>query len=99
MLGHANILFTYVNFKLIFQQPLKNIFSRYSSGVTSGYSIFLIRDPARGTRRFNLRVAWTSAFKQFFHTFSSFPGPLNQNRFDCQVPRPLVVSVIFPHLC
>ena len=31
----------------------------------SGYSILLIRDPARGTSQLYLRVAWTSAFKQF----------------------------------
>ena len=31
-----------------------------------GYSISLIRDPARGTSQLYLRVAWTSAFKQFF---------------------------------
>ena len=34
--------------------------------VTSGYSISLIRDPAGGTSQLYLRVAWTSAFKQFF---------------------------------
>ena len=39
-----------------------------------GYSISLIRDPARGTSKLYLRVAWTSAFKQFFlfMFFSSF---------------------------
>ena len=34
--------------------------------VTSGYSISLIKDPAGGTSQLYLRVAWTSAFKQFF---------------------------------
>ena len=29
--------------------------------MTSGYSISLIRDPARGTSQLYLRVAWTSA--------------------------------------
>ena len=33
--------------------------------VTSGYIISLIRDPKRGTSQLYLRVAWTSAFKQF----------------------------------
>ena len=31
----------------------------------AGYSISLIRDPERGTSQFYLRVAWTSALKQF----------------------------------
>ena len=35
---------------------------------TSGYSMSLIRDPARGTSQFYIRVAWTTAFKQFFPT-------------------------------
>ena len=34
--------------------------------MTSGYSISLIRDPARGTSQLYLRVARTSAFKQIF---------------------------------
>ena len=34
--------------------------------MTSGYSISLIRDLARGTSQLHLRVAWTFAFKQFF---------------------------------
>ena len=34
--------------------------------MTPGFSIFLIRDPPRGTSQLYLRVAWTSAFKQFF---------------------------------
>ena len=39
----------------------------FTLSVTSGYSIFSIRDPARGTSQFiYLRVPWTSAFKQFF---------------------------------
>ena len=40
--------------------------------VTSDYSISLIRDPARGTSQSYLRVAWTSAFKQFFLKLSSY---------------------------
>ena len=34
--------------------------------MTSGYSISLIRDPARETSQLYLRVAWTSPFKQVF---------------------------------
>ena len=34
--------------------------------VTFGYSISLIRDPARGSSQLYLHVAWTSTFKQFF---------------------------------
>ena len=41
--------------------------------VTSGYSISIIRDPARGTSQLYLRVARTSAFKQFF-LFNLTPG-------------------------
>ena len=41
-----------------------------------GYSISLIRDPARGTSQLYLCVAWTSAFKQFF--FLCFSGVLLQ---------------------
>ena len=40
--------------------------------VTSDYSISLIRDPARGTSQSYLRVAWTSALKQFFLKLSSY---------------------------
>ena len=36
--------------------------------MTSGYSISLTRDPARGTSQLYLSVAWTSAFKQFFQS-------------------------------
>ena len=38
----------------------------YTHQLTSGYSISLIRDPAKETSQFYLHVAWTSAFKQFF---------------------------------
>ena len=31
----------------------------------NGHVTIIIRDPARGTNQFCLRVAWTSAFKQF----------------------------------
>ena len=41
-----------------------------------GYSISLIRDPARGTSQLYLCVTWTSAFKQFF--FLCFSGVLLQ---------------------
>ena len=43
----------------------------FTLDVTSGYNISLIRDPARGTSQLNLHVAWTSAFKQFFHVYSA----------------------------
>ena len=39
---------------------------------TSDYSISLIRDPARGSSQSYLRVAWTSALKQFFLKLSSY---------------------------
>ena len=39
--------------------------------MTSGYSISLIRDPARGTSQLYLRVAWTSAFKHVHILISS----------------------------
>ena len=42
--------------------------------MTSGYSISLIRDPARGASQLYLRVAWTSAFKQFFLTYYARPS-------------------------
>ena len=45
---------------------LVSFVSFYTHQLTSGYSISLIRDPARETCQFYLRVAWTSAFKQFF---------------------------------
>ena len=45
---------------------LYSVLFYFTLQVTSGYSISLIRDPARGTSQFYLRVAWTSAFKQFF---------------------------------
>ena len=40
--------------------------SFYTHQLTSDYSISLIRDPARETCQYYLRVAWISAFKQFF---------------------------------
>ena len=88
---------------------LHSVLFHFTHQVMSGYSIVLIRDPARGTSQVYLRVPWTLLHSNsFFHTFSSFPGPLNfplfpsegsQNRFDCRVPRPLAVLVIFPNLC
>ena len=42
--------------------------------MTSGYSISFIRDPARGTSQLYLRVARTSAFKQFFLIITIFLG-------------------------
>ena len=45
---------------------LHSVLFHFTHQVTSGYSISLIRDPARGTSQLYLRVAWTSAFKQFF---------------------------------
>ena len=51
---------------------LHSVLFHFTHQVTSGYSISLIiRDPARGTSQLYLRVAWTSAFKQFF-LFSFF---------------------------
>ena len=45
---------------------LHSVLFHFTYQVTSGYSISLIiRDPARGTSQFYLRVAWTFAFKQF----------------------------------
>ena len=44
--------------------------------VTSGYSISIIRDPARGTSQLYLRVAWTSVFKQFFILATKLPANL-----------------------
>ena len=45
---------------------LHSVLFHFTHQMTSGYSISLIRDPARGTSQFYLRVAWTFAFKQFF---------------------------------
>ena len=45
---------------------LHSVLFHFTHQVTSGYSISLIRDPARGTSQLYLLVAWTSAFKQFF---------------------------------
>ena len=45
---------------------LHSVLFYFTHQVTSGYSISVIRDPARGTSQFYLRVAWTSAFKLFF---------------------------------
>ena len=42
--------------------------------MTSGYSISLIRDPARGASQLYLRVVWISAFKQFLLTYYARPS-------------------------
>ena len=47
-------------------QTLHSVLFNFTQQVTSGYSMSLIRDPARGTSQFYIRVAWTSACKQFF---------------------------------
>ena len=43
-----------------------SVLFNFTHQVTSGYSMSLIRDPARGTSQFHIRVTWTSAFKPFF---------------------------------
>ena len=48
---------------------LHSVLFYFTLEVTFGYSMSLIRDPARGTSQLYLRVAWTSAFKQFFLHF------------------------------
>jgi len=67
---------------LIINQPfavvpaLHSVLFHFTYQVTPGYSISLIRDPARGTSQLNLRVAWTSAFKQLFlFSFYGFTFP------------------------
>ena len=76
---------------------LYSVLFYFTLQVTSGYSISLIRDPARGTSQFYLRVAWTSAFKQFFlstrtHkeiTFFFFQKENNNKTIYCDMTHPL----------
>ena len=58
-------------------EALHSVLLHFTYQETSGYSISLIiRDPARGTSQLYLRVAWTSAFKQFFlFSFYGFTFP------------------------
>ena len=54
---------------------LHSVLFCFTHQVTSGYSMSLIRDPARGTSQFYLGVSWTSEFKQFFLSTSFFTTP------------------------
>ena len=68
--------------------------------------VSLIRDPAKGTNQFCLRVAWTSAFKQFIFPYYSVTcwSVEQRNLFDCKKKMiywlDLVVDrIIFRHHC
>ena len=55
--------------------------------------VSLIRDPAKGTNQFCLRVAWTSAFKQFIFPYYSVTcwSVEQRNLFDCKKKDDLLV--------
>ena len=65
----AEILANNINQPFAVVPALHSVLFPFTHQVTSGYSISLIGDLARGTSKFYLRVAWTSAFKQFFLCF------------------------------
>ena len=57
-------------------ESLHSVLFHFTYQETSGYSFLIIRDPARGTSQLYLRVAWTSACKQFFlFSFYGFTFP------------------------
>ena len=61
--------------------------------VTSDYSISLNRDPARGTSQSYLRVAWTSALKQFFLKLSSYSF-YEKEKGVCVLSLPLIFTLL-----
>jgi len=62
----AEILTNIINQPFTVVPALHSVLFHFTHQVTPGYSISLVRDPARGTSQFYLRVAWTSVFEQFF---------------------------------